>query len=70
MIQWLHEYGTAEDLGLDRVVPLATTPSRWDRRGLEEEQGTKLRKIGSASVREDAPSAYVGMESEAQYLAP
>jgi len=46
MLQWLHEYSTAEDLGVARVLPLATSPSH--KSVLESRQGTRLRFVQPA----------------------
>lgn len=46
MLQWLHEYSTAEDLGMSRVLPLATSPS--SRYVLDSKQGTRLRFVQPA----------------------
>lgn len=43
MLQWLHEYSTAEDLGMARVLPLATSPS--SKSSLGDKQGTRLRLV-------------------------
>jgi len=48
MLHWLHEYGSAENLGLSRVLTLGTTPTHKDK--LEEAQATELRFIKPAWV--------------------
>jgi ribonuclease Z len=50
MLHWLHEYGSAEDLGMANVLPLATKASRSDT--LHEEQGTQLRHVNPAWAEE------------------
>jgi ribonuclease Z len=48
MLHWLHEYGSAEDLGMSNVLPLATKASKNDE--LHAEQGTQLRHVKAAWV--------------------
>jgi len=50
MLHWLHEYGSAENLGLSRVLTLATTPTPKDR--VQEAQATELRFVKPAWVDE------------------
>jgi len=50
MLHWLHEYGSAENLGLSRVLTLATTPTPKDR--VEEAQATELRFVKPAWIDE------------------